>query len=112
KIDSGFGSYTPKGDTEEIEKMIVHDVRKSPLLYRLEIELPDRIREKKIQSNIEEIEDMLRYTEDDLNVSVMVSTFRGNIIIKLMRLDNTQLVSLGDILRFEDEDKGNIGLQE
>lgn len=111
KVDTALGSYTPRGDTEDIEKMIVHDIRKSPLLYRIELGLPDRIKEKKIQANIKEMEDMLRQTEDDLSVSILVSTFQGNIVIKLMRLDNPPMVSVGDILRFHDEDRGNIGMQ-
>src|SRR5699024_7260141 len=111
KTDASFGSYTPRGDTEEIEKMIVHDIRKSPLLYRIELGLPDRIKEKKLQANIKEMEDMLIATEDDLNGSILVSTFQGNIVIKLMRLDNPPMVSVGDILRFYDEDRGNIGMQ-
>src|SRR5699024_10646035 len=75
------------------------------------MELPDRIRLKKFQSNLAEIEDMLRKTEDDVNVNVLVSTFQGSIVLKLLRLDNVQMVSLGDILRFTDEDRGNMGMQ-
>src|SRR5699024_5820219 len=89
----------------------IHDIRKSPLLYRIEVELPDRIRERKLQSGIKEIEDMLRKSEDDLEVSVSISTFQGNIIFKLMRLDNKQMVSVGDIMRFTDEERGNLALQ-
>src|SRR5699024_1438883 len=107
RIDNAFSSYTPTNEDEEIDKLVIRDIRKSPLLYRIEMELPDRIRLRKFQSNIAEIEDMLRKTEDDVNVNVLVSTFQGSIVVKLLRMDNNQMVSLGDILRFTDEDRGN-----
>lgn len=111
RIDNAFSSYTPSNEDEDIDRLIIRDIRKSPLLYRIEMELPDRIRLKKFQSNLAEIEDMLRKTEDDVNVNVLVSTFQGSIVLKLLRLDNVQMVSLGDILRFTDEDRGNMGMQ-
>lgn len=104
KIETQFDSY------QNEDKMHVIEIKESPLLYRIELELPNYFKEKKLQSNVKVIEDVLRASEDDLEVSVLISTFQGNIVIKLLRIDNKQLVSLGDILRFNDDEKGFVGL--
>src|SRR5690625_1210326 len=104
QLETQFASY------QNEDRMHIIDIKESPLLYRIELELPDYFKERKIQSNLKVLEDVLKETEDDLNVSIIVSTFQGNFVIKLLRLDNKQLVTLGDILRFNDEDRGYVGL--
>lgn len=98
------------GQAESEDKMYVVDIKKSPLLYRIELSLPNYFSEKKLQSNVKVIEDILKESEDDTNVSVLISTFQGNYVIKLLRLDSKELVSFGDILRFKDDVKGYVAL--
>src|SRR5699024_6164098 len=50
QVDTSFSSYTPNNEDEDIERLIIHDIRKSPLLYRVEVELPQRIKEKRLQA--------------------------------------------------------------
>lgn len=110
QIEQQFGKYVEDIDDED-DKMVIVDMKKSPLLYRIELELPSYFGLKKLQRQIKVIEDVLRKAEDDTEVSVIMTSFRGNIVFKILRLDSKQLVSLGDILRFNDEDKGFVGME-
>lgn len=108
RIEQQFGRYTE--ELVEVDRMVVVDIRKSPLLYRIELELPSYFTERKITRQMKIIEDVLRKSEDDTEVSVIMTSFRGNFVFKFLRLDSKTLVSLGDMLRFYDEDKGYAGM--
>lgn len=94
------------------EEMVAIVIKENPLLYKIELELPNYFKEKQVKSTLFEIENMLRRDESDLNVSVRVSYIKGIWIFKLLRLDNTNLISMGDIFRFYDEEKGKTALDD
>lgn len=107
----GLGQMNTAFLTDE-ESLIVRDVRSSPLLYKIEVELPNYFKEKMVTRNLDEIENVLKRGEDDVNVSVTCSTYRGVFVFKFLRLDNENMVSLGDILRFYDETKDGTAMDE
>ncbi|MEN3991796.1 hypothetical protein, partial [Acinetobacter baumannii] len=101
----GLISIEPKFDLDD-SKLIVMDIRKSPLIYKVEVQLPNYFSKNKIESKVKVIEDILRKSEDDGKVSVLVKFFRGRFVFKFFRLENPNMISLGDILRFKDDTKG------
>lgn len=96
---------------QDDEKMVVMDMRSNPLLFKIEVELPSYFKERQVKSSLYEIENILKANEDDTDVSVTCSYYRGVFVFKFLRLDNKNLISLGDILRFYDETKGETALE-
>lgn len=94
------------------EEMIVIDIKENPLLIKVEVELPDYFKEKMILANLRAIEKMLIRDEMDDKVSVNIAFVQGRWIFKLLRLDNKNLISLGDIFRFYDEATGKTALDD
>ncbi|MGG4362774.1 FtsK/SpoIIIE domain-containing protein [Bacillus subtilis] len=101
----GLIAIEPKFENDD-SKLTVMDIRKNPLIYKIEVQLPNYFSKNKVESKVRVIEDILRNSEDDSKVSVLVKFFRGRFVFKFLRLDNPKLISLGDILRFKDDTKG------
>lgn len=94
------------------ELMIVYDLKENPLLYRLEVKLPIYFTQDIVKKKVKEIESMIQKDSDDVNVSVLVTYSGGKFTFKFLRLENKGLISLGDIFRFYDEEKGSTPLDE
>lgn len=94
------------------EEMVVMSIKENPLLIKIEVDLPTYFKEKAVIPNLSVIEKMLMVDEMDDKVSVNVSYVKGLWVFKLLRLDNKNLISVGDILRFYDEDKGKTALDD
>lgn len=107
----GLGQMANQFLSDE-EKMVIMDVRSNPLLYKIEVELPSYFKLNSVRASLHEIESALKKSEDDVDVSVTVSYYGGVFVFKFLRIDNENLISLGDILRFYDEDKGGTALDE
>lgn len=106
----GLGQIQNSFLTDE-EVMVVLEIKSNPLLYKIEVELPNYFKLSQVQSRISEIENALRKGESDTMVQVFVSYYQGIFVFKFLRLDNQNLISLGDILRFYDEEKGETALE-
>lgn len=106
----GLGQMVNQFLTDD-EKFVVMDVRSNPLLFKIEVELPSYFKERAVRGNLYEIENVLKRNEDDTDVSVTCSYYRGVFVFKFLRLDNQNLISFGDILRFYDETKGETALE-
>lgn len=85
------------------ERLVVIDINSNPLLYRIEVELPSYFKQDAVQRRLKEISDAIKENDEDTDVEVYMSFFRGRFIFKFVR-PNRNMISLGDILRFYDED--------
>lgn len=84
------------------ERFVVIEMKENPLMYRVEVELPAYFKSDMVQRKVSELEDSIKATDDDTDVEVFVSFFRGRFIFKLVR-PNKNPISYGDILRFYDD---------
>jgi hypothetical protein len=88
--------------TDENTRIYVNDMKENPLMYKVEIELPDYFNSAMLNSKSYVIEAHLKETDSDTDVNVVVSSYRQGYVIKLFK-PVAGLVSLGDILRYQSD---------
>lgn len=105
-IFKGLVALKSEFETDD-NKMTVLSIKGNPLFYKVEVILPSYFKADMIKRRLDAFEDMLKKSDADKEVSVLVNSYQGRFIFKLMRFDSKTLVSMGDILRFKGDDKGN-----
>ncbi|PER55703.1 hypothetical protein CN495_08090 [Bacillus thuringiensis] len=105
-IFKGLVALKSEFETDDT-KMTVLSIKGNPLFYKVEVILPSYFKADMIKRRLDAFEDMLKKSDADKEVSVLVNSYQGRFIFKLMRFDSKTLVSMGDILRFKGDDKGN-----
>lgn len=105
-IFKGLVALKSEFETDDT-KMTVLSIKGNPLFYKVEVILPSYFKADMIKRKLNVFEDMLKKSDADKEVSVLVNSYQGRFIFKLMRFDSKTFVSLGDILRFKGDDKGN-----
>lgn len=95
----------------EYGKMYVRDVKENTMMYKVFVELPEYFKLRDINRNREELTNVLKSSEDDTDTGFLVSTYRQGFVFKLYK-PVRQLISLGDIIRYRDEDRGVSTLDE
>lgn len=89
---------------DEKEKVTIMSIMYSPLLYKIELKLPQKyFGGDKLQRGIRNFENHLKRDAADTEVQCMVSMSGDTFIIRLLRLDYKGLISIGDILRYKDD---------
>lgn len=89
---------------DEKEKVTIMSIMYSPLLYKIELKLPQKyFGGDKLQKGIRNFENHLKRDAADTEVQCMVSMSGDTFIIRLLRLDYKGLISIGDILRYKDD---------
>lgn len=89
---------------DEKEKVTIMSIMYSPLLYKIELKLPQKyFGGDKLQKGIRNFENHLKRDAADTEVQCMVSMSGDTFIIRLLRLDYRGLISIGDILRYQDD---------
>lgn len=89
---------------DEREKVTIMSIMYSPLLYKIELKLPQKyFGGDKLQKGIRNFENHLKRDAADTEVQCMVSMSGDTFIIRLLRLDYKGLISIGDILRYKDD---------
>ncbi|MGM9926627.1 MAG: FtsK/SpoIIIE domain-containing protein [Bacillus sp. (in: firmicutes)] len=96
----GLTTVDSRFETDEA-KLTILSVKRSPLLYKMEVILPGYFKVDTLMKRISAFEDNLRAAPDDKEVSVLITFYQGRFIFKFVRFDSKTLVSLGDILRFQ-----------
>lgn len=91
-----------KNMKDEMTKMYVNLAKENPLMYKVEIELPDYFNETMLKSKISEFENALKVSEADLEVMVMISKYQQGYVFKIFK-PVRGLISLGDILRYHND---------
>lgn len=86
------------------EKLTIISMRRTPLLYKIEIKLPAYFKANKVKLETKKFENVLKKSADDTDVACLISSYDDLIVIKFIRLDKQGLISLGDILRYKSED--------
>lgn len=84
----------------------VIDAKENPLMYKLEIEIPRNLFKLSNLTNAagdSMIKSRLRKSDDDLDVRCIISSYQDGFVIKLFK-NAKGFVSLGDIVRYHDED--------
>lgn len=101
EIEKGF-------HTNEEAKLNIISITYSPILYKIEIRLPQTFfTENKVNSKIAVFENYLKKDASDTEVQAMVSISGDIYTLRFLRLDYNAFISLGDILRYADDgDKG------
>lgn len=105
-VFKGLVALKSEFETDD-NKMTVHYIKENPLFYKIEVSLPTYFKAELIKRRLDAFEDMLKKSDADKEVSVIVNSYQGRFIFKLMRFDSRTLVSMGDILRFKGDDKGS-----
>lgn len=82
-------------------KLTILSIKRSPLLYKVEVLIPSYFRAEAIQRKLSVFEDVLKATPDDKDVAVLVTFYQGRFVFKFIRFDSKTLVAIGDILRFQ-----------
>lgn len=89
---------------DEKEKVTILSIMYSPLLYKIELKLPQKyFGGDRLQKGIRNFENHLKRDAADTEVQCMVSMSGDTFIIRLLRLDYKGLISIGDILRYKDD---------
>lgn len=99
-IDNKFEIKNKK----DSEKLTIMSMRRTPLLYKIEIKLPAYFKANKVRLETKKFENVLKRTAEDTEVACLISSYDDLIVIKFIRFDNQGLISLGDILRYKSED--------
>lgn len=90
--------------TDESAKMTILSITHSPLLYKIEMKLPQKhFKGDKLQSRVSDINNHLKRDAADTEVLATVSISGDTYTIRLLRLDYKGLISIGDILRYVDD---------
>lgn len=112
KMNNKFGRGSRNEDgVIEYGKMYVRDVKENTMMYKVFVELPEYFKLRDINRNREELTNVLKSSEDDTDTGFLVSTYRQGFVFKLYK-PVRQLISLGDIIRYRDEDRGVSTLDE
>ena len=101
-----------KGFAKDEERFIVYSIKKNPLLFSIDVELPDYYTQKNLRANLSFFESMLKRDESDDKVSASVVEIKGIFTFKFLNLENPNLISMGDIFRFKDDTKPKTALEE
>lgn len=102
KINNKFGRGEKKEDgSKEYGKMYINDIKENTMMYRIEFEIPEYFKLKNLTANKEEFHNVLKSSENDTEVDFLISTFRQGFVVKLFK-PAKQLISLGDMLRYDD----------
>ena len=89
------------------EKLTVFSMKRTPLIYKIEVKLPSYFKESQVLSSTKQFNNYLKKSDDDIAVGSLISTFNGNYIFKFLRLDARGLISYGDIARYENPETGD-----
>lgn len=99
-----FLDISPQFKKDENAKMTVLSVQSTPLLYKIEVILPQsHFKGDKLQRGINDIQNHLKRDASDSEVQAMVSMSGDTYTIRLIRMDYGGLISIGDILRYKDD---------
>ena len=99
-IDNKFEIKNKK----DSEKLTIMSMRRTPLLYKIEIKLPAYFKANRVKLETKKFENVLKKSAEDTEVACLISSYDDLIVIKFIRFDNQGLISLGDILRYKSED--------
>lgn len=102
KVNNKFGRGEKQEDgSKKYGKMYINDIKENTMMYRIELEIPEYFKLKTLTSNKDEFHNVLKSSENDTEVDFLISTFRQGFVIKLFK-PAKQLISLGDMLRYDD----------
>lgn len=90
-----------KNMENETTVMHVKELVENPLMYKLEVVLPEYFTERKLQSGVKAIETFFKEDEGDTEVSILVGSYQQSMVIKFFK-PIRGLISLGDIMRYVD----------
>lgn len=100
-----INSAYPKSD-ESLHVFKVLEAKENPLMYKIEIEVPRSLfKEGQLKSVSGQgiFKSRLRKSDDDMDVRYIISSYQEGFVVKLFKAAKG-LVSLGDIVRYHDED--------
>ena len=98
------GSFDMRTAVPKGEKLTVMEMKRTPLIYKITVKLPNYIKLNTITNKADTFNDLLKATDDDEKVGTILTTFDTYLVVKFLRLDYKKLVSMGDLLRLNDED--------
>lgn len=91
-------------ETSADNVIIVHELKENPLMYKIVIETNEEMfKVSTLNSKKHLFQERLKGSDSDLDTSMLISGYQGKIILKLFKPARS-LVSLGDILRYHNED--------
>lgn len=88
-------------------RLIIYSVKENPLMYRIEVEVPkESFKGNLVTSKKSIFEEKMKDGDSDTAVGAMISKVRESFVIKLVK-PVKGLISLGDVLRFHNDELGN-----
>lgn len=91
-------------DTNPDNQIVVHELKENPLMYKITFETNEEMfKVSTLTSKKHLLQERLKGSDSDLDTNLLISGYQGKIILKLFKSARS-LVSLGDILRYHNED--------
>lgn len=90
--------------TDEKAKLTVLSIESSPLLYKIQVKLPQtHFTQNKVKNGIDSFTNYLKKDDSDTQVQCSVTVSGDMFTFRFIRLDYKGLISIGDILRYKDD---------
>lgn len=98
---------------DDTAKLTIMSIKYSPLLYKIEAKLPQKyFDEKKMKKEVKVFETFLKRDASDSEVLCMISVSGDTFVFRFLKLDYKGYISLGDILRYQDDGANGTAYQQ